>query len=253
MLRFTKSKIKFNMINRFSLLLLLAFFSLGAVQAQGLGGAFNKLKSKVLGEDNADIGNGLKEALNNGVGEAVDFLSTEDGYYKSVYKILLPEEARKVVDKLKIVPGFADVEANLIEKINRAAESAAQKAGPIFLDAIKQMTFKDALDLLMGEKDAATRYLEKTTYQSLYDEFKPVIITALDEVNAREYWREATSAYNKIPLTKKVNTELDDHVTQNALTGMFSLVEKKEADIRENPAARTSELLQNVFAKQDKK
>ena len=242
------------MIKRFSLLLFSALLTVGSIHAQkGLGGVFNKVKSKVLGEDdNANVGDGLKEALNKGVVEAVDFLSAEDGYYQSIYKILLPEEAEKVVNKLKVVPGFADVEANLIEKINRAAEGAAKKAGPIFLSAIKEMTIQDAMNLLLGEKDAATRYLENTTYQKLYDEFRPVIISALDEVNAREYWQKATTAYNKIPLTKKVNTELDDHVANKALVGLFSLVEKKEADIRENPAARTTELLQKVFAKQDK-
>ena len=244
------------MVRHFSLLLLTALLAMGTVHAQGLGGMLKKAKDAVLGEDgdgDLDIGNGLKEALNKGVGEAVDFLSAENGYYESIYKILLPEEAEKVVNKLKVVPGFADVEANLVEKINRAAESAAKKASPIFISAIKQMTFQDAMNLLMGEEDAATRYLEKTTFQQLYDEFKPVIITALDEVNARTYWQQATTAYNKIPLTKKVNTELDDHVTNKALAGLFSLVEKKEADIRENPAARTTDLLKNVFAKQDNK
>ncbi len=240
------------MTKHFSLLLLISLLAVGTIEAQGLKGVLNKAKSKILGEDDAEIGNGLKEALNKGIGEAVDFLSAEDGYYKSAYKILLPEEAQKVVNKLKAVPGFADVEANLIEKINRAAEDAAKKATPIFVDAIKQMTFTDAMNLLMGEQDAATRYLEKTTYQNLYDEFKPVIIEALDEVNARTYWEQATQAYNKIPLTKKVNSQLDDHVTNKALEGLFSLVEQKEVEIRENPAARTSDLLKKVFAKQDK-
>ncbi len=239
------------MIKRLSLLLFmcsLVFF----VQAQGLKGAFNKLKSQVIGPSEEEVGFGLKEALDKGVGEAVDFLSAEDGYLKSPYKVLLPEEAQKVTDRLKMVPGFADFEANLVEKLNRAAEDAAKEAKPIFVSAIKQMTINDGLNILMGEKDAATRYLEKTTFQQLYDKFKPVIVTSLDKVNARSYWREATTAYNKIPLTKKVNTELDDHVTNKALEGLFSLIEKKEVDIRENPAARTSDLLKKVFAKQDK-
>lgn len=222
------------------------------LQAQGLKGLLNKAKEAVTGDSEGDVGMGLKEALNAGVGEAVDFLSAEDGYYKSMYKILLPEEVQQVTAKLKNVPGFNNVEEDLMEKMNRAAEDAATKAKPIFINAIKQMTIRDAMNLLMGEKDAATRYLERTTYDPLYNEFRPVIIESLDKVNAREFWRNAVTAYNKIPFVKKTNPELDDYVTQKALTGLFSMIEKKEADIRENPAARTTELLQKVFAKQDK-
>ncbi len=226
-----------------------------SVQAQ-FGDALGKLKKeagKVVGGglSQEDAGSGLKEALNIGLDEAVSFLSAPDGYLKSPYKILVPEEAQSVIDKVKRVPGFTDVEEKLEEKMNRAAELAAAKAKPIFLNAIKQMTFKDALNLLMGEKDAATRYLERTTYNPLYAEFLPIIQQSLDEVNAREYWRTAVTAYNRIPLVKQNNPELDDYVAKKALIGLFSLVEKKERGIRENPALRTSELLRKVFAKQD--
>lgn len=224
------------------------------IQAQGLGGLLNKAKKALEGGglSEEEIGKGLKEALNVGVGEAVDFLSTEDGYYKSAYKILLPEEALKVTNKLKAVPGFTDAEANLVEKLNRAAEDAADKAKPIFVDAIKGMTISDATNILMGKQDAATRFLEKSTYQQLYDAFRPVVIESLDKVNARSYWNSTVTAYNKIPFTSEVNPELDDYVTQKALFGLFGLVEKKELDIRENTGARTSDLLKKVFAQQDK-
>ena len=108
---------------------------------------------------NADIVKGLKEALNLGTDEAVDFLSATDGYYKSAYKILLPEEARKITDKLGFIPGFSNFEEIALEKINRGAEDAAKSVGPIFLDAITGMSINDALGILMGEKDAATLYL----------------------------------------------------------------------------------------------
>lgn len=226
--------------------------------AQGLKGMLKKAEkeiNKVAGSGVAlseeEVGAGLKEALNLGVGKAVDFLSAEDGYYKSIYKILLPEEAEAVISKLKAVPGFADVEQNLIEKMNRAAEDAAEKAKPIFISAIKQMTIRDAMDILLGEKDSATRYLEKTTYDPLYGEFRPIIIEALDKVNAREYWKSAVTAYNKIPFVKKTNPELDDHVTSSALVGLFSLVQTKEEDIRGNQSSRTTDLLRKVFAEQD--
>lgn len=198
-----------------------------------------------------EVGAGLKEALNIGVGEAVSFLSAEDGYLGSSYKILVPTEAQNVVSRLKNVPGFGDVEQQLEEKMNRAAELAAARAKPIFVDAIKQLTFQDAMSLLTGEKDAATRYLERTTTQSLTEAFLPIVQQSLDEVNAREYWRTAVTAYNRIPLVQKTNPELDQHVMENALVGLFGLVEVKEGEIRENPALRTSELLRKVFAQQD--
>lgn len=240
---------------------LLIFAALAAFQfaAQAQFGDLAKkaqqAKDKVLNTElsQEEVGNGLKEALNVGVGAAADFLSAKDGYFKSPYKIFIPDEARKVTDKVKNVPGFQHVEEELTERMNRAAEDAATKAKPIFVAAIKKMTFQDAMNILMGNPDAATRYLEKTTYQALYNEFKPVIQTALDQAGAREYWRTAVTAYNKLPLVTKTNPELDDHVTKMALVGLFQLVEKKEKDIRANPRLRTSDLLQKVFAKQDKK
>lgn len=242
------------MIRTVSLTLSMLFVA-AILPAQNLGGLLNKAKKVVTGEEalsKEEVGNGLKEALNLGVEEAVDFLSAENGYYESAYKILLPEEARKVVDKVKMVPGFQNVEQELVLRVNRAAELAAQKATPIFVDAIKQMTFQDAMDILLGDQDAATQYLHRTTYQSLYGEFNPVIVTALDEVNARQYWEDVTTAYNKLPFVKKVETDLDGYVTDKALDGMFGLIEKKEEKIRDDVGARTSPLLQKVFAQQDK-
>jgi hypothetical protein len=103
----------------------------------------------------------------------------------------------------------------------------------------------------MGDKNAATEYLEKTTRNKLYQEFNPVIVASLDKFNAREYWSDAVTAYNKLPLVKDVNPSLEDHVTQQALNGLFDMVAKKELDIRTNLSARTTDLLRRVFAKQD--
>jgi hypothetical protein len=242
------------MIRKLTIMSLALLLSIGLQAQFNLKGELKKMKEKITGGEaltQEEIGNGLKEALNVGIKEGVDVLSAEDGYYQSVYKVLLPEEAQKVASRLRAVPGFSNFEEDLILKLNRAAEDAAKKATPIFVEAIKQMTFKDALNILMGEKDAATRYLESSTYNPLYDEFKPVIIESLDKFNAREFWKKGATAYNKIPLTKEVTTELDDYVTTQALVGLFSMVEKKEKDIRGNKSSRTSELLQKVFAKQD--
>jgi len=237
--------------------LLLLSLSISATSAQ-IGKTLGRLKDKadsvLSGESplsNDEVGNALKEALNLGVEEAVTFLSAEDGYYKSPYKILIPEEARTVTSKLRRVPGFGNVEAELEEKINRAAELAAKKATPIFVDAITGLTIEDAMNILMGEDDAATRYLESSTVKALTTAFLPVIQQSLDEVNAREYWRTAVTAYNKLPLVKKTNPELDQYVTERALVGLFTLIEKKEAGLRDNPALRQTELLRKVFARQD--
>ena len=235
---------------------MVALFATQMVAHAQLDGLMKKAKNAVkdLGVGDLtqeEVGNGLKEALNAGIGEAVDFLSVKDGYFKSPYKILMPEEAQKVASKLKVVPGFANVEADLTERMNRAAEDAATKAKPIFISAIKKLTFQDAMNILSGNPDAATRYLEKTTYEALYAEFKPIIQASLDKVNAREYWRNAVSAYNKIPMVNKTNPELDDHVSKMALKGMFGLVEQKEKSIRTDVGQRNTELLKKVFAKQD--
>ncbi|MCZ2101879.1 MAG: DUF4197 domain-containing protein [Chitinophagales bacterium] len=200
---------------------------------------------------NADIANGLKEALDKGVDQSVKTLSAKNGYYDSVYKILLPQEAQGVIDKLKLIPGFSNLEQEAIKKINQAAEDAASKAGPIFLNAIKQMTFEDVMNILMGEKNAATQYLHKTTYNPLYNEFKPVMVSSLNKFGVLDLWKDAIDQYNSIPFITKVNPDLADHVSTKALVGLFSLIEKKEQGIRTDVSQRTTDLLKKVFAKQD--
>lgn len=200
---------------------------------------------------NEEIANGLKQALEIGITKGSNELSARDGYYKSPYKILLPPEAEKVAQKLRSIPGFNNVEEVLLEKINRGAEDAARKASPIFVNAIRNMTFTDAMDILMGEQNAATNYLKTATYDQLYNEFNPVIVESLDKFNARKYWADAVDTYNKIPFIEKANPDLDDYVTKQALEGLFAKVQEEELNIRTNISARTTELLKKVFAKQD--
>ena len=238
-------------MKKYTLMLLSLVLLLGNAPAQDL----KSLGKKVLGggNDNQEVGQALKEALDKGVQKGVAELSATDGYYKSIYKILLPDEARKVTDKLKTVPGFGNLENDLVEKMNRGAEKAAKEAAPIFAGAIKNMSFQDATNILMGPDNAATEYLKRTTWQQLYDKFNPVIVKSLDEIGANELWGNATTAYNKIPFVSKVNTDLDDHVTRKALDGLFGKIQEEEKNIRKNPGARTSDLLKKVFAKQDRK
>lgn len=203
---------------------------------------------------NEEVGNGLKEALNVGITKGVEKLSAADGYYKSaLYKILIPEDMKNVVSKLKMVPGFQNIETTLMEKMNRGAEKAAVKAKPIFVSAITSLSFSDAMNILLGDKDSATKYLNTTTNTALYNEFNPVIKSSLSEVGATKYWADCVNAYNKIPTVKKANPDLTDYVTKEALKGMFGMVAEKELEIRQNPLLRTSDLLKKVFAKQDKK
>lgn len=207
----------------------------------------NKAKNTIESQGQGEYASGLKEALEIGVGAAVDKLSAEKGYLESPYKILIPNEAQQIINKVKMVPGFQDVETKLIDQMNKAAEIAAKKATPIFVDAIKQMTIQDAVSIVKGSDNAATMYLEKTSRQNLYNAFLPVIQSALDEINARTYWASVVKAYNSLPLVKKVNPSLDQHVNDKALDGLFSLIAVKELGIRSDVNQRTSDLLKRVF------
>ncbi|MFK8102297.1 MAG: DUF4197 domain-containing protein [Saprospiraceae bacterium] len=215
----------------------------------------NSVLGTVMGGEltSAEVGSGLKEALNIGISKGADRLSSTDGYFKSAYKILLPAEAQKVTEKLRVIPGFENIENEILKKINRGAEDAAKKAKPIFVNAIKKMTFTDAMNILMGADNSATTYLNNATYNQLRSEFSPVIIQSLDKFQARKYWGDLVNKYNQIPFVKKLNPSLEEHVTQMALKGLFTMVEKKEVSIRNNVSERTSSLLKKVFAKQDNK
>jgi len=208
----------------------------------------------VLSEPSLDeIGRGLKEALSKGVTKGAGQLAQTDGYYKSIYKILLPEEVRKVTEKLKNVPGFTNIESELLEKMNRGAEDAAKEAGPIFLTAVRQMTIQNATTILMGADNSATTYLQEKTTTPLYGKFNPVIVNSLNKIGANNLWKKAADAYNKLPFVTKVNNDLDDYVTNQALKGLFGKIAEEEKNIRNNKLARTSELLKKVFARQDAK
>lgn len=199
-----------------------------------------------------EVGMGLKQALEFGISEGANVLSKRDGYFKSAYKIFLPEEARIVTERLKIIPGFTNLEDVILEKLNRAAEDAAKSAAPIFVEAIRVMTFDDAMEILMGPDNAATQYLNQKTFDPLYQEFKPVILESLNKFNAVQYWADAVKAYNKIPFIDKVNPNLDEYVTEKALEGLFAMVATKELKIRNDVSSRTTDLLRKVFAKQDR-
>jgi hypothetical protein len=215
------------------------------------GNLMKKAKSAVgvATGDESEKSSALKEALELGVSAAVDKLSAEKGYLESPYKILLPEETVSIINKVKMIPGFQDVETKLINQMNKAAEISAKKATPIFVNAIKTMTVKDAASIISGPENAATTYLSSSSRSPLYSEMMPVIQSALDEVNARTYWKSVVDAYNKIPLVKKLNPALDDHVNNKALDGLFALIAVKEKGIRTDVSQQTTALLKKVFGK----
>ena len=201
---------------------------------------------------NDDIANALKLALQLGIGNGVDGLSKKGGLLNSAYKILLPKEVQPITEKLRQI-GLGGIENSIVEKINSGAESAAGKAAPIFLDALKNMTITDAMSILMGDKNSATNFLRTNTSDKLYQAFSPIIASSLDEFGARKAWTDAVGTYNKIPFVQKMNPSLDDYVTKQTMNAMFSMVETKERSIRANPEERTTDLMKQVFAKQDGK
>jgi hypothetical protein len=202
---------------------------------------------------NDQVVGGLKDALKQGVTKGVSTLSARDGFFKNPsVKILFPAEAQKVEKTLRDL-GLGSLVDNAIEKINRAAEDAAVGAKDIFVNAITSMTVNDAMNILMGERNACTNYLKRTTSDPLYQSFNPVIKSSLNKVGALTAWNEVVTRYNQIPLVQKVNPNLDDHITRKGLEGLFSMIEKEEGEIRANPVQRATELMKKVFAKQDKK
>ena len=194
-----------------------------------------------------EVANGLKEALVNGITKGTDLTSKMDGYFKNPeIKIPFPKDVKKVEDKLRQLGMGSEVD-RFVLTLNRGAEEAAKEAKPIFISAIKQMSIDDAFAVLKGQPDAATQFLKRTTSAQLKEKFKPVVQTNLDKVNATKYYGDLISNYNRIPFVSKVNPNLNEYATDMAIQGLFTMIAKEEKSIRQDPAARTSELLKKVF------
>lgn len=199
---------------------------------------------------NADIVNGLKQALTIGTENGTNKLSAVDGFFKdAAIKILMPPEAQKVESTLRSL-GFGNVVDQAILSMNRGAEEAAKAATPIFVNAIKQMTITDALGILKGGDDAATNYFKDKTTTALVTAFRPAIDNALKKTDATKYWNDVFSVYNRFS-QKKVNTDLGAYVTGKAVDGIFYQVALEEAKIRKDPAARVTEVLKKVFGSKE--
>ncbi|GAB4091535.1 DUF4197 domain-containing protein [Flaviaesturariibacter terrae] len=252
------------------LLLCASIGALSSLQAQGLKGLLQKgqdaLKDsasraqvttavqqtveKITGQSTGlssdEVINGLKEALSVGTNKGTARLSAVDGFFKdAALKILMPAEAQKVEQKLRAL-GMGKQVDQAILSMNRAAEEAAKSAAPIFLNAIKGITIQDGMGILRGDNQAATTYLKGRTQAQLTEAFRPVIEDALRKVNATKYWNTLFTTYNRFS-KDKVNPDLAAYVTEKSLYGIFYNVGQEEMKIRQDPAARTTELLKKVF------
>lgn len=219
------------------------------------------IASQNLPLSNTDIINGLKEALIVGTDSSVTHLSGVDGYLKDLtVKILLPPEAKTITDNISKLPGGSKLVNDVIVRINRAAEDAAKGAKPIFVNSVREMTFADALQILNGADNAATKYFESKTSQQLGDLYKPKIRESLNKnliagVSTQQSWNELTKTWNqlagstigKITGMKVVEVKLEDYLLREALKGMFLKIAEREKDIRTNANARVTTLLKRVF------
>ena len=203
--------------------------------------------SQTLSE--TDIVNGLKEALKVGTRNGISFLNRENGYFgDSLLRIPFPNDVKQVEIKLRALGLNRQVD-QFILSMNRGAEKAVQKAGPIFLSAITEMSFSDARNILNGPDNAATTYFRNKTESKLVVAFKPDIKETLDQIHVTKLWTDITSTYNKIPLTRDVETDLPQYVTGKAIDGLFIKIAEEEKKIRSDPAARVSEILKKVFGR----
>ena len=191
---------------------------------------------------------GIREALDQGVGRGITLLNKQDGFFGSqAYKLFLPAEAQRIENTLRQL-GMGSMVDRAILQINRAAEDAVGYARPIFLDAIRGMTIADAINIIRGPKDAATQYFRQKTTDKLIAAFSPTIKSSLDKFSATKYYGEVINTYNNFPATlNKLNPDLPSYVVNKAVTALFDQIGQEEANIRANPVARTTEILKKVF------
>ena len=200
---------------------------------------------------NTEIASGLRQALDFGIDKQVTKLTQTDGFFKNeLVKILLPEELHKVDKALRDI-GLSKLADEGLKVLNRAAEDAVKEATPIFINAVKGITFADAKNILLGKDNAATQYLNSKTETALYTKFNPVIKNSFAKVGADDIWKNLITKYNTIPFTKDVNPDLTDYVTGEALKGVYTMIAVEEKEIRTKLSSRTTDLLKKVFALQD--
>ena len=237
----------------FLIVFMLVLLNVNALQAQLFDALKKKANSVLKGESSIsefteqEAVSALKEALKNGITKGTEQVSKPDGYFGNQFiKIPFPQEARDIESTLRKV-GMGNTVDEAVLSLNRAAEDAATKALPIFVDAITTMSFQDAIGIVKGDSIAGTRFLQQTTTNALTKAFRPVIEGSLDKVDATKHWSTVMNAYNKIPFVKRINPDLTQYVTEKALEGLFFTIASEEKLIRKDPLGQASSLLRKVF------
>lgn len=196
---------------------------------------------------NSDIAAGLKEALAKGTRVAVNELGRTDGFWGSPrFRIPLPSAVQKAEGVLRAAGMGAQVD-QLHLTINRAAEQAVPVAADVFAEAVRKLTVNDARQILDGPPDAATRYFERTTRDTLTARFQPIVAKVTSRLGLVQEYDRVMAAAGPLPGLLGVNPDLNAYVTRNALSALFTRVGEEERSIRQNPAARTTDLLKKVF------
>ena len=237
------------------LIMALLAFSLVIASEGASAGWFDKLKELLPNDEkqqslsNDDISGGLKEALRVGTGKVVSSLGATDGFnLDPQVHIPLPEnlvQVKKVLGKLGMDSMLTDLETRL----NRAAEIATPKAKQLFIAAINDMTLDDVMAIYKGPEDSATQYFKSRMSGPLAVEMKPIVDDSLADVGAAKSYDEIMAHYNSVPFTPKVDANLSDYVVKKGMDGIFFYLAREEAAIRQDPAARTTDLLRRVFGK----
>jgi hypothetical protein len=200
-----------------------------------------------------DIAAGLKEALKTAANLTVDRVNRTDGYFgDALIKILFPEEFKPVYDFLQRTNQGKKMTEDLVLKMNRAAETAAAKARPILVDAILGITIQDGMEILKGDSISATRYLRRSTEDKLVGQYRPVITEAMRKENVQDIWRKMADIYNApmarmVHKQKPIPNDISEYVVRKSLEGLFIKMGQEESKIRKDPAARTSDILKDVF------
>lgn len=191
---------------------------------------------------------GMRQALDQGVGRGISLLNNQNGFFgNEAYKLFLPAEAQRIESTLRQI-GMGGMVDKAILQINRSAEDAVGYARPIFVDAIRQMTITDAINIIKGPKDAATQYFRQKTTAQLTAAFTPIIKSSLQKFSAAKYYGDVVNTYNNFPTTiNKINPDLPSYVVEKSVAALFDQIAKEEANIRENPVARTTDILKKVF------
>ncbi len=236
----------------FSLAISLLLLFISNAEAGILDNFFNSVdqpagKESRQAPDEKTTVSGLKEALSVGTKNAVKDVSKTDGYFgNEAIKILLPDKLKKAGDVMSTL-GYKKEVDDFVLSMNRAAEKAAPKAVPIFVDAIKKMSFVDAKKILQGGDTAATDFFKEKTRSKLFDEFKPVVSDSMAKVGVAQSYSKMTAGYETIPFMKKPDIDLNNYITNKSLDGLFYMVGQEEKKIRTDPAAQVTDLLKKVF------